>query len=173
MKRASSSRRGFTLVELTMGVAVAALLALTVSSLFKAGILTARYSLGQTQVLSSARSALMGAGGVKGIVWETQEASSFSTMSSSSLALGYSAGPTHSFRLAGRNLLQNELGSDRTIAAGVSSVTFGYYNLDSAGRVMQSTAAESAAMVTAEIVLPGDRGKTFSFLTGARLRNKP
>lgn len=173
MKRALSSRRGFTLVELMVGIAISAVLALVIAGLFKAGLLTARYSLGETQVLSQARAGLIGTGKIKGVLWQTQEASSFSTLSSTSLALGYAAAASISFQLSGRSLLQSQLGVDQALASGISTMTFAYYNLDAAGRVMESTAAESAALVTAEIVLPGDRGKNYAFLTGARLRNKP
>lgn len=173
MKPSPSSRRGFTLMELMMGVAVSAVLALVIAGLFKTGILTARYSLGQTRVLSEARAGLMGAGKVKGVLWQTQEASSFSTLSSTSLALGYAGAAAISFHLSGQTLLQSQLGVDQTAAVGVSTMTLAYYNLDAAGHVMESTAAASAALVTAEIVLPGDRGKNYSFFTGARPRNKP
>jgi hypothetical protein len=160
-------------MELMMGVAISAVLALVIAGLFKSGLLTARYSLGQTRILSEARAGLMGAGKVKGVLWQTQEASSFSTLSSTSLALGYAAAAAISFHLSGRTLLQSQLGVDQTAAVGVSSMTFAYYNLDASGRIMESTAAATAALVTAEIVLPGDHGKNYSFFTGARPRNKP
>jgi len=156
-----------------MGVAISAVLALVISALFKAGILTSRYSLGQTQVLSQARAALLGTGRVKGVVWQTQEAASFSTLSSTSLALGYAASAAVDFRLSGKTLLQRQLGVDQTIATGISSMTLSYYNLDASGLVFESTVAASAVLATASVVLPGDRGKTYTFFTGARARNKP
>jgi hypothetical protein len=160
-------------MELMMGVAIAAVLALVVSGIFKAGILTSRYSLSQTQILSEARAALIGTGKIKGVLWQTQEASSFSTMSSTSLALGYAGAASISFRLSGRDLLQSQLGVDTKVTTGISSMTFTYYNLDAAGHVMESTAAVSAVLVTATAVLPGERGKNYNFFTGATLRNKP
>lgn len=156
-----------------MGVSISALLSLVVASLFKAGILTSRYSLGQTQILSQARSALMGRGRVKGLLWQAQEASSCAALSSTSAAFGYAAEASLGLRLSGRALLQSRLGVDETLASGLSSMSFAYYNLDEAGLVVESTAAASAVLVTVSIVLPGDRGKSYSFLSGARLRNRP
>lgn len=156
-----------------MGVAISATLALVVSALFKAGILTSRYSLGQTQILDEARTALVGSGRVKGVLWQTQEASSFTMLSSTSLALGYAGAASITFRLSGKDLLQRQLGVDQKVTTGISEMAFSYYNLDAAGRIMESTAAASAALVTATIVLPGDRGKNYTFFTGAVPRNKP
>lgn len=173
MKRAMSSRRGFTLMELMMGVAIASVLALVVSGIFKAGILTSRYSLSQTRILSEARAALIGTGRIKGVLWQAQEGSSFMTLSSTSLAVGYASAASISFRLSGLDLLQSQLGVDQKAATGISSMTFSYYNLDAAGRIMESTAAASAALVTAAVVLPGDRGKNYNFFTGAALRDRP
>jgi hypothetical protein len=160
-------------MELMMGVAIAAVLALVVSGIFKAGILTSRYSLSQTQILSEARTALIGSGRIKGMLWQVQEGSSFSTLSSTSLAVGYASAASISFRLSGKNLLQSQLGVDQKVTTGISSMTFSYYNLDSTGRIMESTDAASAALVTATLVFPGERSKSYNFFTGAALRNKP
>jgi len=156
-----------------MGVAIASVLALVIAGIFKAGVLTSRYSLAQTRILSEARAALIGTGKIKGVLWQTQEASSFSTMSSTSLALGYAGAASITFRLSGKDLLQGQLGVDQKVTTGISSIAFSYYNVDAAGLIMESTAAASAALVTASVALPGERGKSYTFFTGASLRNQP
>lgn len=156
-----------------MGVAIASVLALVVSGIFKAGIMTSRYSLSQTQILSEARTALIGTGRVKGLLWQVQEGSSFATLSSTCLAVGYAGAASISLHLSGKDLLQNQLGVDEKVTTGLSSMSFSYYNLDDAGRIMESTSAVSAALVTATLTLPGDRGKVYTFFSGAGLRNQP
>ena len=156
-----------------MGVAIASVLSLVVAGIFKAGILTSRYSLSQTQILSEARAALIGTGKLKGVLWQVQEGSSFSTLSSTSLAVGYASAASISFRLSGKDLLQRQLSVDQKVTTGISSMTFSYYNLDAAGHIMESTAAVSASLVTGTAVLPGERSKNYTFFTGAALRNKP
>jgi hypothetical protein len=60
-------------------------------------------------------------------------------------------------------------------AEGVSAVALNYYNLNDAGRIIESTAPASAALITAMVSIHGKnpRRKTYNFFSGARLRNHP
>lgn len=165
------NRRGMTLVEAVIGIAVLALIALGVAGIFKAGMQASNYSLRQTFVLANARKGLLGDGSAQGIVWNAREGDFVTALSTGSLTVTRPGASGVSFFPAADSLRRSHSGVDTELAKGVSSLSVAYYNFDDSGRVIESTAAHSAALVTAEVVMTRRGQRQYRFMTGARLRN--
>lgn len=170
-----SLSRGFTLVELLMGLAVSGVVALVVSGLFRAGLLTFNYAVRQNRALTAGRMALSGDGARHGMVWMSQGAASLAGLDASSLAVSAPGALPTTFHVRGEDLYRSQLDVPVRHAEGVGAVALNYYNLDDAGRIVESTAPASAALVTALVSVHGKnpRRKAYHFFSGARLRNHP
>lgn len=160
-----------TLVELAVGIAVLSVICLVTARLFKAGIQSYNYTLSQVAALSNARKAIDGDGAAHGMVWAAREAASLSDLSADALTLKTSEGPALAFSVSGQVLRQTRLLDSRDQAKGVAGLQLTYYNLDDQGRIVESTEAASAVLVTSALTLRGPRDKTYRFFSGARLRN--
>lgn len=158
-----------------VGVAVSGVVALVTAGLFKAGLLTFNYAVRQNYALSSARKALDGDGPRYGMVWMSQGASFVETLAASSLTVAAPNALPTTFAVHGQDLYQSQLDVKVKHAEGVSSVALNYYNLDDAGRIVESTSPASATLVTALVSIRGKdpRRKTYEFFSGAQLRNHP
>ena len=167
--------RGFTLVEVTVGIAVSGVVALVVAGLFKAGILTFNYAVRQNYALSSARKALAGDGARYGMVWMSQGAAFVEKLTASSLTVSPPDAPTTTFQVYGEHLYQSQLDVQIKHAEGISSVALHYYNLNDAGRIIESTSSVSASLMTAMVSIRGKnpRRKSYHFFSGAQFRNHP
>ena len=170
-----SLNRGFTVVELLMGLAVSGVVALVASGLFKAGLLTFHYAVRQNHALTAGRKALAGDGSRHGMVWMSQGAASVAGLDASSLAVSPPGALSTTFHVHGEGLYRSQLDVPVMHAEGVSAVALHYYNLDDGGRIVASTAPASASLVTALVSVHGKspRRKTYHFFSGARLRNHP
>lgn len=166
------ARAGFTLAEAVVGIAVLAIVGLAAAGLFKAGLKASSYTLDQMSFLSSGRMAVLGDASRHGLVWTSQESSSALSLSTGSLTLGQAAGSAVAFRTSAAALLRGQLGVEKTQAKDVSSLALAYYNLDAAGRVIESTAAAGAAFVTFDLGVTRPRSGEQRFFSGARLRNR-
>lgn len=164
--------RGLTLVELVVGIAAMSVITLVLAGLFKAGLQSYRYALRQNLVLANARKAIEGDGRSRGILWNAQAAQSLA-LSSGSVTLSLPSQPSLQYLVSDRTLLQSQMGTQQKQADGVTGLQSGYYNLDGQGRIMQSTAAASAAMVATTLTMQGRGEKTYVFFSGAGLRNRP
>ena len=166
-------RRGFTLLELAVGIAVIAVVGLVSAGLFRAGLGTYNYVSRETGVLTSARNAMSGSGSTLGVIWAGQGASAVQSLSGSSLALLIPGASTMTFLVSGGNMYQSQSGSQTLLAAAVGSAVFSYYNLDGAGHIIVSTSAASANFVTMQLTLTGRsaKDKTYNFLAGMHLHN--
>ncbi len=163
---------GFTVVEAIVAVAIISVLSLTIGSLFKAGIQTSTYALRQGLALQNAQSAVNGTSLQRGLAWAIRDGVSVSSLNASTLSLATWDSPSVVFT-AGSGLVRSELGVPRLQARGVSALDVHYYNVDGSGRVVESTAAASAQLVTATATMGGEgQAKTYSFFTGAALRNR-
>jgi len=170
----SFGRRGVTLVELVVGIAVAGVLALITAGLFKAGLESYDYSYRQGYSIFAACRGFAGNGSKVGLIWSAQEAKAVSALSASSLALLSPSGTAILYTLSGNELRQTNAGVQELQAKPVTAVSFDYYNLDSQERIMVSTAPEAATLVTARLKVVagyGARAKTYNFMSGARLHN--
>lgn len=168
------NRKGFTIAELTVGVACAAVISLVSAGLFKAGVSTYNYTIRQNSVLIAAANSLSGDGSRLGILSSTRQAKDVGSLSATTLVLVSTAGATTTFALSGENLNRTENSLTTQLATGISTVTYRYYNLNpSTGLIMESTAAVSAAMVTANLVVKGKYAtqRNYLFYGAARLRN--
>ena len=168
-------RPGITLIELAVGIAVAAVVGLVSAGLFKAAIKTYNYTYRETNALSGARKAFDGSGSRSGIIWTGRSAASVQSLSSSSLALIPPDKSTATFFVSNLNLYQLRLGAQTLQGPAISSASFSYYNLDAAGRVMVATSPASATFVTALLKMTGSgpNNKTYISFSGAQLRNHP
>jgi len=168
------TRRGFTLLELAVGIAVAGILALVSAGLFKAGIESYNYAYRQTRVIFGACRSFSGSGSRLGIIWMTQTASSVTDLSASALTLISPASTNVTFSALNNGLYRTQNGEQLLQADSVSAAEFRYYNLDTAGRIVVSTSASSAVFVTAKMSMSGigAKDKTYNFMSGARLLNK-
>ena len=139
------NNRGTTLVELVLGMAVMAVIGGVVLGLFGAGLKSFRYTLRQTFVLTVSRRAFEGDGPLRGMIWAGRNAGSAQDLS-----------PTGLNGIPHLTLLQTN-----------------YYNVDEQGHVVESANASEATMVTALIQTQAPGPKTYSFFSGAQLRNHP
>jgi prepilin-type N-terminal cleavage/methylation domain-containing protein len=165
-------RSGFTVMELVIGLAVAAILVTVSAAMFQAGIKTYSYTARQNAALKAATTAFDGQGSVEGIVRAAHAASSVGGLSTTSLVL-VSTDTTTTFSFSGTTLTQASTAT-YILSTDISSVTYSYYNIDAAtGRLVTSPTASSATLVTAYLKVNGLMGtqKTYSFFTGAQLRN--
>ena len=167
--------RGFTLVEVMVGIAVSGIVALVVAGLFRAGILTFNYVVRQNYALSAARKALAGDGAKHGVVWMSQGAALIEDLEASSLTVSPPNALSLKYHVDEQGLCQSQLGVKTMQAEGVGAVALGYYNLNDVGRIIESTAPASAIFITAMVSIHGKnpRHKTYHFFSGAQLRNHP
>lgn len=167
------NRKGFTVPELVIGIACAAVIGLVSTALFKAGVTTYNYTIRQNSILISASNALSGNGAKTGILSSARQSKDISALNTSSLVLLSTASNTTTFALAGENMTRTENGATVQLATGVSTVTFRYYNLAASGLIMVSTAANTASLVTTNLVVKGKFAKQrdYIFYGAARLRN--
>jgi hypothetical protein len=168
------NRRGITLLELTVGIALAGVVGLVSAGLFKAGIKSYNYSYRQTRIISSARKAMAGDGPRLGMTLATLNASAVDALAVSSLTVTPAGDFSTTFLLSDGGLYRHRLATRSLQAESVTGLQVAYYNLDAAGRIMVSTSAASAAYVTTQIELKGARpgDKTYNFAAGALVRNK-
>ena len=167
--------RGFTVVELLMGLAVSGVVALVASGLFKAGLLTFNYAVRQNRALTAGRKALAGDGPRYGMVWMSQGAAFIEGLDASSLAVSPPGALPTTFHVHEQDLYRSQLDVPVMHAEGVGAVALHYYNLNDDGRIIESTAPASAALITALVSIHGKNSgrKAYSFFSGARLRNHP
>ena len=166
--------KGFTLVEMAVGIAVTAMIGLIIAGLFKAGIQSYRYSLRQTLVLANARKAIDGDGGARGLIWSGQEAQATSDLSADGVTLNLPTVASRRFLVANQALFQSQMGSENKQADGITSMQAVYYNLDAQGRIMESASAASASLITTLLTMRGSGAdRSYQFFSGARMRNRP
>ncbi len=168
------NRRGFTVPEMAVGIACAAVISLVSAGLFKAGVGTYNYTVRQNAALLAGSNALSGDGSRSGILASARQAKSVSALSSTSLVLLSTAAAATSFALSSENVTRTENGITSQLAAGVSTMTFRYYNINAGtGLIMESTAAVNASLVTAHLNVKGrySAQRTYVFFGAARLRN--
>lgn len=168
-------RRGLTLVELSVGIALAGVVALVSVGLFKAGLKSYNYSYRQMRMLTSARKALAGDGTRSGMIQAVQSAVSVDALSVSSLAVTPAGDFPTIYFVGDGGLYTSRLATQALQAEAVSSMTVSYYNMDADGHIIVATAPASAAFATAQITMKGALAsdKEYSFMSGAMLHNKP
>lgn len=167
------TRRGFTMLELVVGIALAAVIGLVCAGLFRAGIKSYNYSYRQTRVIYSARQAMAANGARLGMIWAAQTAASVDSLSVSTLSVTQPGDFSTSYLISNKNLYACRLAAKDLQAESVSTMTVSYYNLDANGHIMVSTAPEAVAMVTTQISMQGStaRDRTYNFMSGALVRN--
>lgn len=168
-----SLRRGFTIVELLVGVVTAATIATVSAMVLKAGLMTYNYTTRQNQMLAGGRKALGGEGSARGLVLTSRSSVSVTSLSASSLVVLSTLSVVTTYAVSNENLVGTSSGATVLKAGPMSSLALNYYNLDGAGRIVESTAAASAVLVTALVSLQGQFAgqKTYTLFSGAKLRN--
>ena len=161
------------MIELTVGLAVSAIIALSLALLLKAGVTSSLYALRQTVVLSRSRQAMVGELRRPGLLWACADARRVTALSSSTLSLTAGDGSTLLYGVSGDGLTLSQFGVPSALARDVTALELRYYNLDDAGLVMESTAPESAALATALATLNGGRQRSYAFYSGSVPRNRP
>jgi hypothetical protein len=160
---------------MAVGIAVGAIIGLLVATMLKAGTKTLQYALRQSRVLTNARKAIEGDGSKRGLLWSVRAASSATALSPDSLTVGLPANPPLKlhYSVCPDGLCESQSSNDVSIAEGVTSLSFDYYNLDANGRIMASTAPESVTLVSGFLELSGadPNQKTSGALFVGRLRN--
>ena len=168
-------RGGFTLLELVIGIALAGVVGLVTSGLFKAGIKSYNYSYRQTRIISSARKSLAGDGSRSGMILAAQGAVSVDSLSSSRLPVTPAGDFSTAFFVSGDNLYRSRLERDTLQADMVSGIAVSYYSMDDTGHIMVATAPASASFVISQIIMKGKLSydKKYTFVSGTRLHNNP
>lgn len=168
------SSRGATMVELIVGIAVAAVISLVSASLFRAGTKVYTHTMRQNAVLADASKALDGQGSTVGMLWATRRSMRVSALNGGSLVLLSTGSVTTTFSLAGGKLWDTTGSVTTKLADNVTDLGVNYYTVDGAtGLVSESSSAVSASFVTVGLTMSGYNvaQTTYSFFSGARLRN--
>lgn len=168
-------RRGFSLVELLIGVVTASVLALVTAQLFRIGMRTYQATLRQDQALSVIRGALGAEGSRVGLTWTSRGARAVQSLSATSLNVYASTtAVVTSFTTSGGTLWKTDASGTSKLTDRVAAIAVNYYNLDGSGRVVESTSAVAAALVTVRLTMTqvSDQ-KSYESFSGALLRNRP
>ncbi len=166
--------RGVTLIELLIALTTAVTIATASVLLFKVAIRTYQTTARQTLALGSIRNSFSGDGSSTGMLEALRVGKTVSSLGGSTLVVVSTSGVSTTFSLSGGNLSRVDGSGTDVLAGSISTMTFAYYNMNSSGLIMQSTAAASATMVTAQLTLTGTGDqKTYVSFGGARLRNHP
>lgn len=170
------NRRGLTLIELVVGLVTAVIIGAVSASLLKAGIQTYQFSARQNEALTRARKALGGEGSSTGLLRGSRSAYRVSALNASQAAVISTSAVTTSFSVSNNSLYRTVGGTPTVLADKITALTVNYYNLNSSGLIIESTAAVSATLVTALATLQGQGGskqKSYYLFSGTLLRNHP
>lgn len=168
------TRKGFTIIEVTAGLAVAGVLALVAAGLFRAGLRSYVYSVRQTGAVLAACRSFSGYGAQSGVLWSAREAVSVAGLSASSVTLVQVDSSTVAFSAFNGGFYRAAGAYTTRLAEGVDTAAISYYALDSNGRVMVATSAAGAVLVAAQVGAQGPSAneKPYTFTAAARLYNK-
>ena len=172
-KRSLRGDKGMTLVELVMGLVIISVITGVITGLFKAGITSFNTTLRQTLVLTNARKAFDGDGNSYGLLWQAREAGSINTLSASGLHLDSPRGFPVQYLVSDGVLWNVQQGDKTEQAKSISAMQTKYYQMNAQGIIMESAEASSATMITANLQMQSPQKKTYSFFSGAQLRNGP
>jgi hypothetical protein len=169
------NKRGFTLLELLVGLVTATVIGAVTAQIMKAGIMTYNFSVRQNAAMTRTRKALGGMGSATGIMPESRAAVSFAGINGSTVSVVSSSNSVVvSYYVAGSNLLRSKTGSTIVLSDEVTRLSVNYYNMDAVTRLIRvSSAASLATLVTSSVTLKGNssRQKDYYLYSGALLRN--
>lgn len=170
------NKRGFTLVELMVGVVTAAIIGTVSAKLLQVGLMTYHYTVRQHDSLTRTRRALGGEGSATGILWASRGASIVSGISADAAAVvaPVSAEVT-SYYVGGDGLYRSRSGTAVLHADAITNLTVHYYNMSPAGVIQVSSAPSAATLVTTMVTMQGktSRQTDYRLFSGASLRNHP
>lgn len=156
-----------------MGLSAALVIAGVTALLFKNAIATYNYTYRQSLALARLRDASVGVGAKKGLLESARIAKQISALTGGQVIFVSTAGANTQFSITGTDLYRTEGGVSTQLSQNVSSMSLTYYNMTSAGLIMQSTAANTASFVTAYFKVTGTgTQREYASFVGARLRNK-
>jgi hypothetical protein len=167
------NRRGVSLIELFLALAMAILLILVLAGLFQAQLKSYGYAVRQTDILANARQALDAGSSKPGMGTEARAALFSTGLSTAQLSLNTPGGVTAQYTLSGTDLLLTQSTQTLKLARNMTAVQIAYYNMNTSGLIMISTQAASASLVTAWVQNQQAGQKTYTFYSGGRLRNHP
>jgi len=162
---------GFFLAEAAVALITLGIILAVIVALFAAGVKTFVYTLRQTSVLTNAREMYEGNGPVHGLLWSSRNAASFQDLSTSSVDLNSAGGTPLQFTLSNNTLFRTQQSVSASLGNTITTLQPAYYNMNSSGLIVVSTSASSADFVTVFVQTVSPDKKTFSFYSGARLRN--
>lgn len=168
--------RGVTLIELMMGVVTVAIIAAASAALLKAGIVTYSFSVRQNEALTKTRKALGRDGAASGIMPTGRYAHAVGALNAAAVTVLVSSdSAVDSYYVAGGALERSQGGTAAVHAESIASLAVNYYNMNSSGLIVESTAAASARLVTALVAMPAktNKQKSHRLFSGTMLRNKP
>jgi hypothetical protein len=169
------NKRGVSLVELSISLAGLAVISGVIAGLFGAGMKAFVYSMRTTAALSGARQVLEGGSRLPGMVWQLRDALWINDLATSSLAVTSSDAVTVRYSISNDTFWNTTQGAQKEQAKNITSLQTQYYNIGDSGLIIQSTSPVSATFATTWVQVQG-RGKnrkTYTFFSGARLRNHP
>lgn len=164
--------KGFSLIEVMISLAIIVLLTGVLVSLFSAGIKAFMYSARQTTMLANARKALDGGSATPGMAWQARQALAVTGLSATQLHLSGPNASAPQFTFANQSLSLSLSGIVTPLTQNMSGLQIAYYGLDASGLVMISTDTANARLVTTWVQSQQTGGKTYTFFSAARLRNK-
>ncbi|MBI4369117.1 MAG: type II secretion system protein [Elusimicrobia bacterium] len=174
-ERATRNRSpsGVTLIEMLLGLAMVAIITLVITGIFRAGIVSYRYALGQTLALSSIRQAIEGQAGKNGFLPYAWEARLAASLPSSNFSLISPTGFTVEIFASGGYLFVSDETGRRSQAEGIGALNLTCYGLDDVEGLIESDNADDCALITTRLTTENLGGKVYDAATGAALRNHP
>lgn len=171
---ARRGRRGLTLLELVLGLALTALVGLVAARMMILVARTSQYTFREMTALSSSRKALLEAGAWRGMARAAREASAYVGLSSTTLALTLPGPHDVLFSTAPNGLVQLYDASSSTQAAEVTGLSITYYHIvSSTGFISEAVMPSSATYALIRVTMTGkSRQKSYDMTTGAYARNR-
>jgi prepilin-type N-terminal cleavage/methylation domain-containing protein len=164
--------RGFTVMELMIGVAVFSILGLVLLGLLRGGILSSGRSAQEAFLLSNARKAMAGSGPRPGLLDDLQQASAVKAQGAESLALVDPLGSETDYGVYEGELFAVRAGTAAAVGSRVTGLSAAYFARTPDFRVEESTDPATADLVVVSVAVQG-RTHGLRVLSGARLMNGP
>ena len=164
------NKKGFTLIELMLAVAISGIILAGMWRMTKGGTLAFLRAQSQAEVISSGERALRGFAPDRGILEDIRRCSAVTSILPGQLNLMCPDGSLK-YYLQGTNLSQVVAGSTSTVAKNIASVNFRYFKIQN-GLLSLTTDPALVASVEISSIQVVNKSTVYILGSSARLRNK-
>lgn len=163
--------RGFTVLELLLGILIIGSMSLVLVQLFRTTLLSSQTAARAASFLGNARKTVGGETTFQGLALDGEDTILLTAVSSTSFSFKDTAGVVSTYTLTSAgDLRTTRAGVTKVRARGISSLTFTYYARDSDYLVYETTDAAAARMMAVSFQMAQPR-RTVSFFSGGSSRN--